>query len=194
MSIDLEGLRVGDKMIYKANSEKYYWWTIGTHYEIVKDSDGDIGVYSDDGDFYPIDHELKGSSYLTNDQKLVPITITVTEIEPKSEWVDGMPPVGAVCELWVGGVFDDVVEFIGLRNEYTAVFWRLNRDVPDAGELPTVDFRPLQTEREKAIEAAVDVIQNSYGENIIQDFITDNDRRLMGALYDAGLLKAPSGD
>jgi len=33
------------------------------------------------------------------------------------------------------------------------------------------------------------VIRNSYGENIIQDFITDNDRRLMGALYDAGMLR-----
>jgi hypothetical protein len=100
---------------------------------------------------------------------------------------DGWPPVGTECELWVGGVFDDVVEFIGLRNEYTAVFWRLNRDVPDAGELPTVEFRPIQTEHDKVIEKAVRTLEMKHGspKSIYLSYCE--------TLYDTGMLKQAGG-
>jgi len=83
------------------------------------------------------------------------------QVKPKEWNGDGLPPIGAVCELWVCGVFDDVVEFIGIRNKYTAVFWRLERDVPDAGELPTVSFRPLRSEEDRAIEEIVEYIKSA---------------------------------
>jgi hypothetical protein len=102
---------------------------------------------------------------------------------------DGLPPVGTECEvnrLHSGGWKRCTVK---LYDDHDVVCRGFDSGQLFSAMTPTVEFRPLQTERDKAIEAAVDVIRNSYGENIIQDFITDNDRRLMGALYDAGMLR-----
>lgn len=72
------------------------------------------------------------------------------------EWDgEGFPPVGTECELWWGGAYDDDVEIIQYRrNGNHAVFWRIAKDCVDGAEIPTAQFRPLRTEREKWIEAA----------------------------------------
>ena len=62
-----------------------------------------------------------------------------------------LPPCGVPIELWFGGSFAYNCEFIVMRgNAY--VMWNLDADRPDAADYMNSQFRPLRTEREKAIE------------------------------------------
>lgn len=71
------------------------------------------------------------------------------------------PPVGEVCELFWGGVWQEVVEIIAYRNDGNKViFWRIAKDHVDSAELPTAEFRPLRTETDKLVDGLLDVIQS----------------------------------
>lgn len=90
------------------------------------------------------------------------------------------PPTGISVELWFGGSFAYNCEFITRRGHHY-VMWNLDADRPDAADCMNSEFRPLRTEREKAIDAACDVICK----NGVHDF----ERGVITKLYDAGMLK-----
>ena len=91
-----------------------------------------------------------------------------------------LPPVGVPVELWVGGLFAYNCEFI-TRRRHHYVMWNLDADRPDASDYMNSEFRPLRTEREKAIDAACDVI--------CKKGVNDFERGVITKLYDAGMLK-----
>jgi hypothetical protein len=100
---------------------------------------------------------------------------------------DGWPPVGTEFEFSTNSVswdervmlFNDGVTCLIASKKYPANRWHYKSDDPD------MLFRPIQTERDKAIEAAVKIIEET-GRMCEEDTAV--------ALYDAGLLKAPSDD
>ena len=71
-----------------------------------------------------------------------------------------LPPVGVPVELWFGGSFAYNCEFIGMRG-YTYVLWNLDDDKPDCADSMNSQFRPLRTEREKAIDEMANLIAKS---------------------------------
>ena len=87
-----------------------------------------------------------------------------------------LPPVGIPVELWVGGSFAYNCEFITRRGHHY-VMWNLDADRPDAADYMNSEFRPLRTEREKAIDEMSSVM-NDHGHGISS--VT------LGELYDAG--------
>ena len=56
--------------------------------------------------------------------------------------------------------------------------WNLDADKPDCADSLNSEFRPLRTEREKAIDAACKAIGDVIGSRLIIE-----------RLYDAGVLK-----
>ena len=61
------------------------------------------------------------------------------------------PPVGEQVELWFGGSFAYNCEFICMRGR-NYIVWNLDADRPDCADIMNSEFRPLRTEREKAID------------------------------------------
>ena len=88
-----------------------------------------------------------------------------------------LPPCGIPIELWFGGSFAYNCEFIAMRGN-TYVVWNLDADKPDCADSLNSEFRPLRTEREKAIDAACKTIGDVIGGRLVVE-----------RLYDAGLLK-----
>ena len=87
-----------------------------------------------------------------------------------------LPPVGLPVELWVCGTFAYNCEFISKHgNNY--VMWNLDRDRANSADYMHSQFRPLRTEREKAIEEMDAALRNRG--SAISDAI-------LGELYDAG--------
>ena len=71
-----------------------------------------------------------------------------------------LPPCGIPVELWVGGTFAYNCEFIAMRGN-TYVVWNLDADKPDCADSLNSEFRPVRTEREKAIDEMADLIAKS---------------------------------
>ena len=71
-----------------------------------------------------------------------------------------LPPCGIPVELWVGGTFAYNCEFIAMRGN-TYVVWNLDADKPDCADCLNSEFRPVRTEREKAIDEMADLIAKS---------------------------------
>lgn len=90
-----------------------------------------------------------------------------------------LPPCGVPVELWFGGVFAYNCEFLVLRGD-SYVVWNLDADRPDCADRLNTAFRPLRTEREKAIEE-MSRLMHEHG-SVIND-------TTLGALYDAGYRK-----
>ena len=87
-----------------------------------------------------------------------------------------LPPCGVPVELWFGGTFAYNCEFIAMRgNNY--VVWNLDADKPACADSLNSQFRPLRTEREKAIDEMDAALRNRG--SAISDVI-------LGELYDAG--------
>ena len=73
-----------------------------------------------------------------------------------------LPPVGLPVELWVCGTFAYNCEFISKHgNNY--VMWNLDRDRANSADYMHSQFRPLRTEREKAIDEMASVILDYDG-------------------------------
>ena len=73
-----------------------------------------------------------------------------------------LPPCGIPVELWVGGTFAYNCEFIAMRGN-TYVVWNLDADKPDCADSLNSEFRPVRTEREKAIDEMASVILDYDG-------------------------------
>ena len=95
-----------------------------------------------------------------------------------------LPPVGVPVELWWGGSFAYNCEFI-TRRRHHYVMWNLDADRPDAADYMNSDFRPLRTEREKAIDALIELI--CAGGELSKDGSAA--REIAERIYDAGALK-----
>ena len=95
-----------------------------------------------------------------------------------------LPPVGVPVELWWGGSFAYNCELITRRGHHY-VMWNLDADRPDAADYMNSQFRPLRTEREKAIDALIEII--CAGGELSKDGSAA--REIAERIYDAGLLK-----
>ena len=71
-----------------------------------------------------------------------------------------LPPVGVPVELWWGGSFAYNCEFITRRGHHY-VMWNLDADIPDTSDYMNSEFRPLRTERDKAIDEMANLIASS---------------------------------
>ena len=92
-----------------------------------------------------------------------------------------LPPVGVPVELWVGGSFAYNCEFITRRGHHY-VMWNLDADRPDAADYTNSEFRPLRTEREKAIDEMAAILVGCEKYAITQNVATAASE----LLYDAG--------
>ena len=123
-----------------------------------------------------------GGRLLTYDQ-----IMELAEPEPQTGWNgEGLPPVGTECEAWdwdekkwVSGVFimkgnSDHAFATGSNKSWGKLFW-------------AAKFRPLKTERERAIEAAIKPILRTQSELKSPKWAS----AIAEELYDAGLLKEP---
>ena len=101
--------------------------------------------------------------------------------KPDNSWYERgeLPPVGVPVELWFGGSFAFNCEFI-TRRRHHYVMWNLDADRPDAADNLNSEFRPIRTEREKAIDEMYQAAF-SIGSKINAETI--------GAIYDAGYRK-----
>ena len=90
-----------------------------------------------------------------------------------------LPPCGVPVELWFGGSFAYNCEFIVMRgNAY--VMWNLDADRPDAADYMNSQFRPIRTEREKAIEEVTALVRDGLvSHEMAKEFAIK--------MYDAGL-------
>ena len=71
-----------------------------------------------------------------------------------------LPPCGIPVELWFGGSFAYNCEFIAMHGN-TYVVWNLDADKPDCADSLNSQFRPVRTEREKAIDEMANLIAKS---------------------------------
>lgn len=84
---------------------------------------------------------------------------------------------------WIEG---DKIEVIALRNvggEMLPIVFNLRHE--SASAMMIEYLRPIKSDREKAIEAGVEVISNA------RLSVMDGNALYIGALYDAGLLRLP---
>lgn len=94
------------------------------------------------------------------------------------------PPIGAHVELWFGGSFAYNCEFICVRGR-NYIVWNLDADRPDCADIMNSEFRPLRTERDKAIDALIEIIcANGF---LAKDGTEARD--IAERLYDAEALK-----
>ena len=88
-----------------------------------------------------------------------------------------LPPVGGVCEAMINGEWI-AAEVLRHRINSAGMNVAAVMSCASFGVYWAADFRPLRTEREKAIDAACEVIGGVIGGRLIIE-----------RLYDAGLLK-----
>lgn len=92
-----------------------------------------------------------------------------------------LPQVGVPVELWFGGAYAYDCEFIGKRGS-ACILWNLDADRPDCADLMNSEFRPLRTEREKAIDEMKSLCAYPGSWNSTYKSFAE-------ALYDAGYRK-----
>ena len=96
-----------------------------------------------------------------------------------------LPPVMVPVELWFGGSFAYNCEFIAMRG-YTCVLWNLDDDKPDCADYMNSQFRPLRTEREKAIDEMVAILKAKFDRPGVDGIAVAD---IVDELYDAGYRK-----
>lgn len=113
-------------------------------------------------------------------------------INQNGGWVEGgdwhkngeLPPVGVGVQLWHGGAYAYDCEVIAKRgNSY--VLWNLTWGRADSADCSMCDFRPIRTERERAIDEMVCEFIDHHGD-------PKGGERYLGIaakLYDAGYRK-----
>ena len=98
---------------------------------------------------------------------------------------EGLTPCGIPVELWIGGVFAYNCEFIVKRGN-TYVLWNLDDDKPDCADCMNSRFRPLRTEREKAIDEMVDILKAKFDRPGVDGIVVSD---IVNELYAAGYRK-----
>ena len=94
------------------------------------------------------------------------------------------PPIGVPVELWFGGSFAYNCEFICMRGR-NYIVWNLDADRPDCADIMNSEFRPLHTEREKVIDALIEII--CAGGELSKDGSAAHE--IAERIYDAWILK-----
>ena len=102
-----------------------------------------------------------------------------------NEWFERgeLPPSQTRCEMFVCGKWIAVyVVAIDCANNLLVVREESNGDY--TGRVPKAEFyRPIKTDKEKAVEAALSVMSTKT--------ISNTQRKTINKLYDAGLLRLP---
>ena len=101
-----------------------------------------------------------------------------------NEWFElgELPPVGTVCE-YDSQLDWEICKVIAINGKAIAFTCDGDKDRIFVTNAEKTDFRPLKTEREKAIEAAIQAMQPNS--------LTGTMALWFGKLYDAGLLRLP---
>ncbi len=117
----------------------------------------------------------------------------LAEPEPQGEWGgEVLPPVGTECEVYNEALNRPEWEkckilFLGkFRIVYESE--SCHERVANISDHPVLKFRPLKTERERSIEAAMDVFKKN--DCLV---MKEYQKAMADWLYDAGLLKLPEG-
>ena len=102
------------------------------------------------------------------------------KVESKDDWYKRgeLPPVGMVCEMRRVG--EGFAKGALMYHSAELCVWRFMSSAEIALRPDQCEFRPLQTERERWVEAAGKVAVGSR-----------NHAEFLGRLYDAGLAKMP---
>ena len=115
----------------------------------------------------------------------------------KAEWIDGLPPVGEVCEAaWLEAPDGGSREWceVTYKRDFDSKVWFRHGDDEIILHTFHVEFRPIQSERDKTIEAAMsglnDSLQLTYQSKEVQDTVLQT----VHAIADLGFLSIPKGD
>lgn len=108
------------------------------------------------------------------------------------EWVNGLPPVGEVCEaMWLEAPDGGSREWckVTYKRDFDSKVWFRHGDDEIILHTFHVEFRPIQSERDKTVTAAITGDTLAYcGANI------DTYRSWAEDLFDRGMLSMPKGD
>lgn len=129
--------RVGDKAVVKGvNCEIYYWWSENKEYEVFRRRN-ELGVFADDGDFYPIDGNRLAMG---------------GRFEKVNEWDgEGLPPAGIRCEAFRSGGWQEVC-IVGYCEKGFCV---MDTGSAFKGNKNPANFRPLPTAAQRAEDEAI---------------------------------------
>ena len=166
-------------------------WLSKTHEEwpyigpVMIMSDKSIGAYY--GAPMPGCHFVSLTEWQQERDKMQKQAEQAAQPAPDNSWHERgeLPPVGVPVELWWGGSFAYNCEFITRRGHHY-VMWNLDADIPDASDYMNSEFRPLRTERDKAIDEMIGILKAKFDRSGI-DGITVAD--IVDELYDAGYRK-----
>ena len=161
-------------------AEKLKWlvqelkeWKGGYEFCVVNVGHEDIYIT------WPINCSPSSSSFTKAEWKAAREALMKTP-EPASSWYERgeFPPIGTICEM-----IDDKetwleCEIIAHKNSF-CIGWISSRNAPFYTDDKS-EFRPLRTEREKAIEDMSRIMHEH--DSVINDIT-------LGALYDAGYRK-----
>jgi len=109
----------------------------------------------------------------------------ITELKEQGEWVDGLPPVGEVCEI--APIKSDIWTEHKVLAYYGIHAWIVEAGCLDPGTclVGGCKFRPILTPKQRTIEAAKLVAVDNGGEPITFSTLVIN------RLSDAGMLTLP---
>jgi hypothetical protein len=100
-----------------------------------------------------------------------------------------LPPVGLLCEFTWGNQ-TEWHDCMRIDEDNVAFKWFAEWRIKQLCNAPSNTFRPIRTEREKAIEAAA----QAFHARCIVDYSGQPFLDGLGALYDAGLLRLPEDE
>lgn len=100
-----------------------------------------------------------------------------------NEWFNSgeVPPVGTECEAIFKPITKFVLKCIILDDK--SIAYKVGKEWKTTFILQDTTFRPVRTQKEKAIDAALSVMQTKS--------ISNAQRKTINRLYEAGLLRSP---
>lgn len=102
--------------------------------------------------------------------------------EEQVEWNgEGLPPVGSVCEAYLEGVWI-TCEVLKHGSESQITGAAAVRDISDNRLYWLADFRPIQSEEDRAVEEMLSFVDNGL-------YVADNPEAVCRKLYKAGYRK-----
>ena len=111
-------------------------------------------------------------------------TIKLDEKKP-AEWVDGLPPIGTVCEAQVVPIFVNMWQeatIAAISGNFAWVKWA-DQEEPISTNLSNLHFRPILTPKQRTIEAAMKHNKSHHWTR--REFIEE--------LYNVGFVSMPEG-
>lgn len=120
----------------------------------------------------------------------------IFDAEDAQRWDgQGLPPVGCVCEVINHVTGSWRTAFIAAHHvNGEEALWTREREGGQVMYGGTEDFRPLRTDRDRAIDEMMKVAPSSecVDEALFKPRMTKSEREFAGSIYDAGMYKQES--